>query len=96
MAIRTSLKALFGIGGLAEQPQAEQAVVGHPPVINPPPGAKGTYERNLERIERLKVGMAKLERKGMKQSKAWKGLELELERRRMAVRQYELQTEMEA
>jgi len=72
---------------------ARSGAQGHPIVVNPTPNTKQMHSRNLQRMERIKLAMKKLEKKKLRNSREWKLYQLELERRRIAVEHYELLNE---
>ncbi len=53
-----------------------------------------SYQRNIERIERIKLVLKKLQKNDKLDTKRAESFQLELERRRLAIRQYELTNEV--
>jgi len=67
---------------------AVSGVVGHPIVVNPNPRSEASYRRHVGRSERLLLALEKAEASG--QTERARKIKIELEQRKLAIRQWEL------
>jgi len=65
----------------------KQSIIGHELVINPRPDSTMTEARHIARIQRCELALKKLEEAGKSSTRVYKGLQIELDRRKAELQQ---------